>query len=51
MMRARRDVRRETLEVHPTENQARRQWGEMATVATVTVECIVAIVSAAVDSG
>ena len=50
-MRARRDVRRETREGHPTENQAQGKWGGMAAVAAVTVECIVAIVSAAADHG
>ena len=35
---------RETREGHPTENQARREWGGMATVAAMTVGCILAIV-------
>ena len=37
-------MRRETREAHPTENQAWREWGGMATVAAVTVGCILAIV-------
>ena len=48
MMRARRAVRRETREVHPTGNQVQRKWRGMAAVAVVTVGCIVAIVSVAV---